>query len=41
VGQRQQFLETVIGQSQHLEHLVSGESFAALEHLLAGLDQHG
>ena len=40
VGQRQQFVEPVVGQLQHLQHLVLAQPLAALEHLLAGHRQN-
>ncbi len=40
VGQRQQLLEPVVGQLQHLQDLVLVEPVAALEHLLPGQTQH-
>ena len=39
VGQRQQFLEPVVGQLQHFQDLVAGQSFATLENLFASLIQ--
>ena len=39
VGQRQKFVEPVVGQLEHSEHLVLGQALAPLEHLLAGLGQ--
>ena len=39
VGQRQQLIEPVVGQPQHLQHLVAAQSLAALQHLLPGHHQ--
>ncbi|EUA08785.1 hypothetical protein I553_9842 [Mycobacterium xenopi 4042] len=36
MSQRQQFFESVVGQLQHLQHLISAQSLAAMQHLLAG-----
>ncbi|EUA41464.1 hypothetical protein I553_4014 [Mycobacterium xenopi 4042] len=35
MSQRQQFFESVVGQLQHLQHLISAQSLAAMQHLLA------
>ena len=40
VGQREQFLQVVVGQLQDFEHLLLGQAFAALEHLLTGRCQY-
>ena len=39
VGEREQVVEPVVGQLQHLQHLVLRQALAPLEHLLAGLGQ--
>ena len=40
VGQRQEFLEPIVGQLQHLQYLVLAETFSAVENLLAGQAQN-
>jgi len=40
VGQRQEFLEPLVGQLEHCEHLLLGETLAALEHLLSSHTDH-
>ena len=39
MGQRQQILESVVRQPQHLEHLIAGQCLAALEYLLTSLGE--
>ena len=40
VGKRQQFVEPVVGQLQHLQRLILVEAFAALQYLVACLRQN-
>ena len=40
MGQSEQFLEAVVGESEHLENLIAGQSFATLEYLLTGFGEN-
>ena len=39
MGQREEVFEMIVGQPQNLEHLVTGQPFAALQYLLSGLSE--
>ena len=40
MGQCEQLLKPIVGKLEHLQNLIAGQSFAALEYLLTGLSEN-